>query len=152
MATPTQNAASFFTLTVAGGPAIANFTELSGMDAECEAIEHRESNNNLTGYNTIRKIPGTWKYSDVTIKRAIDNLGMLYQWIVSAQSGTFTPGDATITMYDTFGQPVQVYVLKAAWPKKYSPAALNAKENSVAIEEVVIAHEGFELQGKPRVR
>ena len=137
---------AFFTLTVPGAAVMTGFTEISGLDAECEAIEHRESNIAQGGQNVIRKVAGTWKFSDVTIKRAVDNDAALYTWhkTVADTGEVGNKFDCTITIHGTDHTPVAAYLLKQAWPKKYTPAAINAKENNIAVEEIVLAHEGFE--------
>jgi phage tail-like protein len=52
--------------------------------------------------------------------------------------------DGKIELLDITGQPIATYQFKQGWPIKYVAASLDAASNNVAMEELHIAHEGFE--------
>lgn len=49
------------------GSAVANFSEVSGLEIETEVIEYRSGND----ISRVRKIPGLHKAGDITLKRGI---------------------------------------------------------------------------------
>ena len=54
-----------------GGVELASFRKCSGVEAETETIEYKEATKE--GKMIIRKVPGAMKWSDITLKKRIDN-------------------------------------------------------------------------------
>jgi len=119
----------------------ANFSEVSGLAVEVAAIEYREGGDKL---NTVRKLPGLYKTSDVTLKRGITADARLWKWFQSVLEGKVQRSPVNITLLDAQRQPVVRWVLRNAWPSKYEVGDLKAKGNDVAIETLVLTHEGLE--------
>jgi phage tail-like protein len=51
----------------------------------------------------------------------------------------------TISLLDEAGSPTMVWTLANAWPTKISGTDLKADGNEVAVETIVIAHEGLTI-------
>lgn len=126
-----------------GGTQIG-FTEVSGLDVETEVIEYRHGAS--PEYHKV-KMPGMQKYSDITMKRgtfAGDN--EFYDWWNTVALNTIERRDLTISLLNEEHEPVVVWKVKNAWPKKVQPTDLKADGNETAIESIEIAHEGIVIQ------
>jgi phage tail-like protein len=126
-----------------GGTKIG-FTEVTGLDVETEPIEYRHGAS--PEYHKI-KMPGMQKYADITLKRgtfASDN--EFYDWWDTVALNTIERRDITISLLNESHEPVVVWKVKNAWPKKVAPTDLKADGNEVAIESIELVHEGLTIQ------
>lgn len=122
------------------GIAQACFTECSGMDATTEIIETREGCDNTT----VRKLPGKTTYSDITLKWGLTDSGELWRWRQQVIDGTVVRKNGSIVVYDlTNRREVVRWNFVKAWPAKWEGPPLNASGKEVAIETLVLAHEGI---------
>lgn len=132
-----------FHFTVEWGGNRIGFTEVSGLDIEVEVIAYREGGDRTGGF---QKLPGLKKYSDITLKRGIvkDDYDF-YTWINSANFEDVERRDVTISLLNNQHQPVFIWKVKNAFPTKYCGPVLNASNSDVAIETLVLTHEGIEV-------
>ena len=135
--------ASFFRLTLGGKESVGVFKEASGFDSETEVIEHKAIDAN--GRPHTRKVAGGIKWSNITLKRGVDEQHEIWKWrdTVIKQGADKARVDGTIELLDISGDPIATYQFKQGWPIKYVAATLDASTNNVALEELHIAHEGF---------
>ncbi len=126
------------------GIAVAGFSECEGLTTEVDVIEYREGNEDIT----VRKHPGLVKYSNITLKRGITGSKDLYNWYKEVVKGKIKQirRNMAIVLLDDEGNQAVRWVVRNAWPMKYTGPTLNAKSSEVAIETLEIAHEGFELE------
>lgn len=123
------------------------FTEVSGLDFETTPIEYREGSSRV--YHKSKQ-PGLTKYSDVTLKRGtfLGNFKFFEEW---RRTLMFQEGKAkyrktvTIKLLDEEHQPVITWTLANAWPSKIQSTDLKADGNEVAIETMVLVHEGLSI-------
>jgi len=134
--------ASFFRLKLSGREAIGMFRECSGIDSETSVIEQKSCDDQ--GRPFTRKVAGETKWSNISLKRGVDENLELWKWrdIVIKQGPDPARVDGTIELVDISGSAIATYQFKQGWPTKYSGATLNASSNDVAVEEVQICHEG----------
>lgn len=126
-----------------GGTKIG-FQEVSGLDKEFEMIEYREGSS--PEYNKIN-MPGMVKYTDIVLKRGVfrgDN--EFYAWMQENKLNVAERRDITISLLNEAHEPVVVWTVKNAWPKKIQSTDLKAEGNEVAIETMTVAHEGVEWE------
>lgn len=122
------------------GIARASFTECSGLEATTEVIETREGGDNVT----VRKLPGKTTYADISLKWGLTESDELWQWRRAVIEGTFERKNGSIVVYDlTNKREVVRWNFVNAWPSKWDGPALNARGSEVAIETLVLAHEGI---------
>ncbi len=122
----------------------AGFQEVSGLGLEITVAEYRNGNERD---NTSRKITGTYKVPDVTLKRGVIGSLDLYEWLDQVRGGA---QDAlrTVTIQlqnEDHSSVVQEWKLTNARPIKYTGPSFNGKGTDVAIEELVLACERIEL-------
>ena len=128
------------------GGSTNSFMEVSGLDIEIEAVSFRDGS---SPEDSVRKIPGLRKYADITLKRAIvqgDN--EFFTWISTKKIGSIEVRDVTISLLDGDHNPVVVWKVKKAFPIKYIGPVLNASNSDLAIETLVITHEGFVIENR----
>jgi phage tail-like protein len=126
------------------GTVIGGFSDASGLGVDVQYAEYRNGNEK---FNTARKVPGTYKLDDVTLKRGLVGSDDLFRWLKTVRDGTPDPRQVTITLLDEARQAVASWVLRQAQPKKWSGPTLAAKGGGdVAMEEISFVHEGIEYQ------
>jgi phage tail-like protein len=119
--------------------------EVSGLDAETDVIEYRAGNS--AAYSVV-KMPGLKKYSDITLKKGMFKDDKAFnKYFKQITMNTIDRTTVTIQLLDEQGNAVFVWKLTNAFPKKVTGASLNAKNSEAAMEELVLAHEGIEMDG-----
>lgn len=131
-----------------GDEVFGGFSDVSGIGLEVTVAEYRDGNE---AENHVRKVPGVHKVTDVTLKRGIVNSDSLWAWL--DQIRTEGPGQkkstVTITLQDEAHNDVQVWTLQNVLPMKYTGPTLAGKGGGdVAMEELVLAAEGFKIEAQ----
>jgi len=119
------------------------FQEVSGLDVEAQPIEYRSGNSPTF---SVIKMPGIKKYSDITMKKGVfkaDN--KFWDWFNQIKMNTIKRVPVTISLLDEAGKPTMVWTLTNAWPTKITGTDLKSTGNEVAVETIVIAHEGLTI-------
>ena len=70
--------ASYFRLTLGGHESVGVFKEAAGFDSETEVIEHKSVDEN--GRPFTRKVAGGIKWSNITLKRGVDESMDIWKW------------------------------------------------------------------------
>ena len=126
-----------------GGTRIG-FTEVSGLEVEVEEMTYREGSSKE--FHSM-KLPGMEKFSDITFKRGVfvsDN--EFFTWLKTQRMHKIERRDITISLLDEEHNPVMVWKVKKAWPSKLTSTDLKSDDNGIAIETLVVKHEGFVIQ------
>jgi phage tail-like protein len=129
---------------VTEGPA-AGFQEVSGIGMELTVTEYRNGNSKE---NSVMKITGLSKSTDVTMKRGIIGSLDLYQWLNQVRNGDQN-ALRTVTIHlqnEDRTETVQTWKLLRARIIKHTSGPLNAKGTDVAMEEMVLAYERLEME------
>ena len=123
--------------------AILYFQEVSGLDVEDQPIEYRHGDSPV--FSAI-KMPGLKKYGNVTMKKGVFKSDTkFWDWFNQIKMNTIQRVPVTISLLDETGQPTMVWTLANAWPNKISGTDLKAQGNEVAVETIVISHEGLTI-------
>ncbi len=120
------------------------FTEVTGLEVTTEKLEYRDGAS--PEYSKIQ-MPGMQTYGDLTLKRGVfagDN--EFYDWWNTVSLNTIERRDITITLLNENHEPVVVWKVKNAWPTKVTSTDLNSTGNEVAVETLVLAHEGLTME------
>jgi phage tail-like protein len=123
----------------------AGFQELSGVGMEVTVSEYRNGNSKE---NSVMKITGMNKQSDVTLKRGVIGYLNLYEWLNKIRNGDQAQlRDVTIHMQnEDHTAVVQTWKLLRARIIKHTSGPFNAKGTDVAMEELVLAYERLEME------
>ena len=120
----------------------AGFQEVSGLGVEITVAEYRNGNEKE---NSARKITGTFKVPDITLKRGVIGADDLYEWLNEVRNGSQEALRAVKVqlLSEDRSQVAVSWLLNNARPIKYTGPSLNGKGTDVAIEELVLACEGI---------
>jgi phage tail-like protein len=119
------------------------FQEVSGLEAETQVIEYRDSNSPL--FATV-KMPGIAKYGNVTMKRGVfANDNLFWTWYNQIKMNTIQRQTVVIKLQDQNGGTVVTWTLNNAWPTKITSTDLKSDGNEVAIDTIEIVHEGITI-------
>jgi phage tail-like protein len=124
------------------GLTAGSFSECTGISSDGDAVEYREGNDMA---NTVRKLVGLRKYSNVTLKRGYTNNRELWDWYQNIINGIKDRRICTIILMDENRNDVLSWELENTWINKIEGPGLNASGNEVAIESVELVHEGVTL-------
>ena len=117
------------------------FSEVSGLEATVEVVDYRTGDQKE---NTVQKLPGLHKFTNVTLKRGFTQDFSLWNWFNSILTGSIVRANVAIILLDQAENPVWRWRLRNAWPCKWAGPALVANSSEVAIEELELSHEGLE--------
>lgn len=123
----------------------AGFQEVSGIGMEVTVAEYRNGNERE---NSVKKITGLNKATDVTLKRGVIGSLKLYEWLHQIRNGDQSAfRNVTIQLQNEDSSlVVQTWKLMRARIIKHTSGPLNAKGTDVAMEELVIAYERLEME------
>jgi phage tail-like protein len=126
------------------GPA-AGFQECSNIGMEVTVAEYRAGNHKE---NSVQKITGMNKSTDVTLKRGVIGSLDLYNWLDQIRNGDQTAlRTVTVQLQDeAHTQVVQTWKLLRARIIKHVSGPMNAKGTDVAMEELTIAYERLQME------
>lgn len=138
-----------FSFHVEWGGEYAGFQEVTGLEMTREKTEYRDG---LDTGLIKRQIPGMKTFGELTLKRGTfeKNTDFFAWW--NGESNPVADGmperrDLVITMRNAAQDPVMVWDVSRAFPTKVTATELNATSNDVAIETLVLAHEGIKMRG-----
>jgi len=124
------------------------FTECTGLNSEVEVVEHKASGSK--GNIVTHKVPGRTTWSNITLKRGVTNSKDFWEWYKKVLDGqTDIRRDGTIELHDSDSgsdTAIITWNITAAWPCKITGPNLHAGDNSIAVEELVLTHEGLEIK------
>ena len=122
------------------GIAQASFTECSGLSTTTEVIENREGGDNTT----VRKLPGKTAYDNISLKAGLTSSTELWDWRQQIIDGNVVRKNGSIVVFDLDNSTeVARWNFVRAWPTKWEGPTFSAKGNDIAIDTLVLAHEGL---------
>ncbi|MCP4368472.1 MAG: phage tail protein [Deltaproteobacteria bacterium] len=138
-----------------GNIQVAGFAECTGLQIETKMLEYKEGGRNTHAL----KFPETSEVSNITLKKGISLSNDLYDWLMTVVKGTFNhknsrPANSnedisnklSILLMDNSGREVvRKWVLRRAFPVKWTGPELKANASEISIETLEIANEGIEL-------
>jgi phage tail-like protein len=119
---------------IAGG-----FQEVLGLSVSIDEIEYRVGNEKPS---SVRKFAGLRRFSHVTLRRGLLTDMRLWEWIATDPPDKRT---VVITLLDEQRVARVRFVLRQAWPVKWTGPDLNAQGSDAAIESIELTHEGLEV-------
>jgi phage tail-like protein len=133
------------------GRFVAGVSKVSALKRTTDPIEHREGGDP----STVRKSPGQTKFDPVTLERGVTLDTEFEKW--ANKVWNFGSGlgaevslkdfrkDIIIEVYNEAGQVVIAYKIYRCWVSEFTAMPeLDASANAVAIQSIVLQHEGWE--------
>lgn len=134
------------------GKPVAGISKVSALKRTTEAVEHREGGD----LSRMRVSPGQTKFEPITLERGVTHDKAFKEWAEKIWAYGGGEGaerslndfrkDILLELYNEAGQKVIAYKIHRAWVAEYTALPeLDASANAVAIQTIVLRHEGFEL-------
>jgi phage tail-like protein len=144
MARETPYGAFNFLVKFNGNEEFGGFSDVSGLGTEFNIAEYRTGNYRE---NHVRKIPGTHKVSDITLKRGIVDPKKLLEWVKEVRTASVNAKRTiSITLQDENHKDVYTWTLREVVPMKYTGPTFAAKGGGdVAMEELVLSAEALDF-------
>ena len=124
------------------GLVAAGFSQCDLPAASSGVVEYREGNEPPTP----RKLPGLNTYGPLVLETGVTDRSVeLFEWRTQVEQGEMAEARraAAVTLLDATGEPAARWVFREAWPARYEAPRLSAMADEVAVERLVVAHEGF---------
>jgi phage tail-like protein len=144
MPTKEPRPASHFELRIGDKEKVGAFRKVTGLESTMDITVHHAVDANGRPY--VRKVPGQQKVTEITLERGIDNENAIYMWheAVKQKGPDEVRCDAQLSLLDYTGDSIVTINIHQAWPCSYKATEWDASTGNIAIESVVLAHEGFE--------
>jgi phage tail-like protein len=92
-------------------------------------------------------MPGLKKASDVTLKKGIFTTDVtLFEWFAQNNMNTIERKTVQIMLLNESGDTEITWTLTNAFPKQVQGTDLNSTSSEVAVETIVLAHEGLTVE------
>ncbi len=124
------------------GLQVGAFSEVTGLESRTEIDDYREGGVN----NYVHKIAKETRYPNLILKRGITDVDELWQWHQDVVSGFIERKSVSVILQDAQGQDKLRWNFINAYPVKWNGTDLNATGNSVFVESIELAHNGFTRQ------
>lgn len=120
----------------------SSFQACSGLQADTEVFEYAEGGLN----DHAHKLPGRIRYANITLRWGMTTERALWDWFQKTARGQVERKNLSIVLYDSQQAEVRRWNLREAYPVKWVGPTFSTENDSVAIEQLEIAHHGFEVQ------
>ena len=123
----------------------AGFQECSNIGMEVTVAEYRNGNSKE---NSVMKVTGLNKSTDVTLKRGVIGSLTLYNWLNDIRNGNQNALRTVVVKLqnEDHTDVVLTWKLLRARIIKHVSGPLNAKGTDVAMEELTLAYERLEME------
>lgn len=133
------------------GRVVAGVSKVSALRRSTEVVRHRDG----ADPNVVRKSPGAVEFEPISIERGITHDKEFEAWanlVWNARAGAGAEvalksfrKDIILQLMNEAGQVALSYAIFRCWPSEFQVLPeLDANGNAVAIEKLVLQHEGFE--------
>ncbi len=121
----------------------ASFQECDGLEMTMDVKTIREGGNN----GKQIRLTGPMNYGQLTLKRGMTETFELWKWASVMLTDRALRADAEVVLFATDGHTERArFVLSRCLPVKLKAPALNAKDGTIAIEEMQLAYESLTLK------
>ena len=129
---------------VGNGPVCAAaFAECDGLELTMDVKTIHEGGNN----GVAIRLAGPVNYGQLTLRRGLTSNFDLWSWANAICTTPSLRTDGTVTIDNADGSTAVTFSVRRCIPVKIKAPALNAKDGTLAIEEMQLAYESISLQG-----
>ncbi|MBK7936677.1 MAG: phage tail protein [Lewinellaceae bacterium] len=120
----------------------ARFQSVSGLSVTCDIETHKEGGENRFEH----KLPGRTKYADLTLKRGMFTDSVVTRWCQAAlTTRIYVPADIVIILMNEKSEPLRVWNVFWAFPKRWEFSELKSDENTIMVETLELSYRYFTL-------
>lgn len=117
------------------------FSEVSGLTADTEVQTFKEGGMNFFQHKLFKNT----KYSDITLKRGITDEN-LYKWYQDMIFGDISRKNGSIVLRNNNKKELMTWDFYRAFPIKWEGPTISASDNKIAVETLVLTHEGLRFK------
>ena len=119
----------------------SRFQEVGGLSAEIGTEEFTEGGLNAFSH----KLPTGTKFGNLVLKRGMFLDSKLYEWCrKTIQDFVFEPIETVnVVLLNEKHKPLATWTFPRVWPVKWSISEFKSMDNSLVIESLELAHQGF---------
>ncbi|WP_379150935.1 phage tail protein [Paenibacillus sp. sgz5001063] len=121
------------------GISVAGFSDVSGLSVETQVERKTFGGENHKEFVFL----GQTKYSDLTLKNGVTNDEYLWNWYQNVINGVVKRRNGSICLLDHSGTPKVWWNFIEACPIKWEGPAFSASSSAVAVESLVLTHNGL---------
>lgn len=124
------------------GIPLAAFRECAGLASETSVFEIREGGMN----DGVHLLAGPSRHSPITLSRGLTVSMDLWEWrqqVIQGAEGIRRTGD--IVLCDERGAESMRWTFFDGWPSRWEGPLFHGEHSAIALETVVIVHEGLVL-------
>ena len=122
---------------------LGSWSKVTGLDVTWDLAEYRSGG--AANVSRPPYFPGNTKYGTVKLGRAASSeADLVIVWLRHLAETGDSP-TLVITLLDHAGEAVVSWQLDNVFPRKYTVGGLNSKGTDVAIETLVLSHEGLSI-------
>ena len=120
----------------------AYFTECTGLKAEVEVFEYQEGGMN----DYIHKLPGRRKWTNIVLQRGVTFSLDLWDWYQDIVAGNPAQRqNLSIILFSPDRKNSMRWNVTGAYPIYWEGPAMKSDGNTVTVEKLELAHNGFKL-------
>jgi len=125
----------------------AGFMTCTGLEEETEVREYREGGDN----STVRKLAGLNSFTPVVLEAGSTADAELWEWRqrVKRSGAQGNRKSIQIIQQNESRSEVKRWIVRDAWPSKFTAPEFDASSSESAVETVEIQHEGLDLIVRP---
>jgi phage tail-like protein len=128
-----------FRVKIDGHGDLGNWSKCDGLAVEYDVFEYKEGGENAF----VHRIPGRAKYQNIKLTRPVNkDSSKVASWMAKLKIEVKRQ-TAEISALDTEGHPIATWNLEGVFPVKWNGPSLDIGANSVAMETLELAHNGF---------
>ena len=122
-----------------------SFQSVTGLSVDMQTEPLKEGGENRFEHT----LPVRTKYNPLVLKRGLLKSSKVIKWCVDAiLNFDIHPVNLQVKLLSvTDSEPLIVWKVINAWPKKWSVSEFNAEQNSLAIESIELSYSYFEIMG-----
>ena len=131
---------------IVDGRVVAGISKMGALKRTTEVVEHQDGG----AISTLHFSPGTTRFEPILLERVLSHDTTFKNWAercrnLQGDGAHQFRKDLRINVLNEQGDTVQSYMVYRCWVSEYQALPeLHADDNEVAIESVLIQHEGFE--------
>jgi phage tail-like protein len=125
---------------------IKSITDVDVLKIEQDVVELKQTGPD--GKYVIKKLPGRWKATEITLTRSLTDDQSFEKWIKESQFGKAMNArkGGAIIVYDYRGSAIKRYMLTNAWPKSLEIGSSKSGDTSVLTEKLTLTAERLEIE------
>jgi len=121
------------------GSIVAKFTECSGLGVTIAVQKYEEGGDN----GVTLKFQGRADYANIVLKSGVAESTDLFDWMLKIVRGEYSRKNVSIRVLHADLAEIRSWQFTGAFPVKWTGPSLQSASNSMAIETLELAHEGF---------